>query len=335
MKFGVVGCQHFHIKMFIDEMLALGHEFVGVYDDLDSELATQYIETYGVPRLQSLDDMVHIGVDVIGNAARNDHKIDVIEWGEQHGIHVMTDKPIVINEEGLERYRNVLERDRIKTSMMLTGRFSPSLYTLKKMIEQDLLGEVLDMTYLKPHKLSIHDRPDWFFDKSKNGGLIIDLLIHDVDSARWLTGKGIVDYHGWLIKNMLFEYGDFYDVAQMNLILEDCVNVTMKTDWLMPEAFEMWGDGRVFVTGTKGRVEIRSAGDVLGETGPFLTLTTHQNKTTRWEVERPPVTLSEDFLNQIEGKPHLLTAKEIFESNAAVIQMDAKCVTKVRQKGCL
>ncbi|MFC5650546.1 Gfo/Idh/MocA family protein [Paenibacillus solisilvae] len=332
MKFAVVGCQHVHIKMFIDEMLELGHQFVGIYDQSEYFLPKQYSQDYKVPLIQRLDDLLDQGVGIIGNAARNDEKIDFIEWGEKHGIHVMTDKPIAVDEAGLKRLKQVIDRGKIKVGMMLTERFEPTLYTLKQLIADGEMGELMDFTFLKPHKMNRTRRPDWFFENSVNGGLIIDILIHDVDLLGWLTGKKMVSYQGHLIKSASFEFPDFYDNAQMNILLEDQITATLKSDWLMPDAFDSWGDGRIFVTGSKGRVEIRSAGDILGQPGPYITLSTHQQKARRLDVLKVPNNLSGDFINQIEGKPYRLSAQEIYECNATVIRMDAAANKLMKSK---
>jgi predicted dehydrogenase len=121
MKFAVIGCQHSHIKMFIDEMIELGHEFAGIYDSSDFFLPKQYCDEYKVKRFKTLDDVLNSGIDVVGNADRNDKKIDIIEWCEEHNIPVMTDKPIVSNYENLKRLKAVIDRKKIK--LELTAMF--------------------------------------------------------------------------------------------------------------------------------------------------------------------------------------------------------------------
>ncbi|GGD52427.1 Gfo/Idh/MocA family protein [Paenibacillus nasutitermitis] len=328
MKFAIIGCQHSHIKIFIDQMIGLGHQFIGIYDPSPFFLPKQYAEAYQVPLLNNLDEVLERGVEVIGNAAAYDQKIGIIEWAEKHGIHTMTDKPIAIDFDGLNRLQKVIERSKIKIGMMLTERFEETLYTLKQLIDQGELGELLDFTFLKPHKVNVSSRPDWFFKKAINGGLIIDLMVHDIDLLRWLTKKEVAGCQGTLIKNILPEYPDFYDNAQMSVLMEGRVTATIKSDWLMPEAFDAWGDGRIFVTGSKGRVEVRSAGDVLGEPGPFIMLATHHKKAVRLHPVHPPCSLTEDFLKQIANEPHIVTQKDIYESNKTVLCMDMAC-TKI------
>lgn len=330
MKFAVVGCQHVHIKIFIDEMLELGHEFVGIYDNSAYALPQQYAQTYGVPLLRELRELPENGVEVIGNAAANTEKIAIIEWAEANGIHVMTDKPIASRAEHLERFRQVVERGKITVGMMLTERFEPAYYTLKTLIDRGELGELTDFAFLKPHKANKPQRPDWFFDKSVNGGLIVDILIHDVDLLHWFTGKEITAYQGWLVKNGSPEHESFYDNAQLHLMFEH-VTAVLKADWHMPQAFASWGDGRVFAAGTKGRAEIRSSGDPLGAPGPFLTLTTHDRRTERLEVISPPRNLMADFLAQIAHQPGMLTPQEIYLCNKAVLQIDAASTRIVKK----
>ncbi len=142
MKFAIVGCQHYHIKSFIEEMLKDGHQFAGIYDQSDYNVPQQYAASYGVPLFRSMDELLEQGVEIIGNAGPNLGKIDVIEWAEKHGIHVMTDKPVVIDENGLNRLRQVIDRNQIKIGMMLTARFAPAQYTLKGMIDEGLLARI-------------------------------------------------------------------------------------------------------------------------------------------------------------------------------------------------
>ena len=322
MKFAIAGCQHVHIKQFIDEMLELGHQFVGIVDDSDFYLPALYAKDYGVPIIDGLDTLLELGVEVVGNAERNDRKLDVMEWCASHGLHVMTDKPIAVDEAGLQRLRQLIDRGEVAIGMMLTERFEPSLQQLKRLIDDGELGELLDVTFLKPHKAACHRRPGWFFEKSVNGGLIIDLLIHDVDLMNWLLGRPILQYEGKLLKTTLFDYPELYDKAILNIVYEGLVTATMKSDWLMPEAVQAWGDGRIFVTGTKGRAEIRSAGDLTGEPGPCVNLMTNSQPAQRLDVPDTPVKLSEDFMRQIRGEAVVLSPEEIYACNEAVIRMD-------------
>jgi predicted dehydrogenase len=332
MRFAVIGCQHSHIKMFIDEMIELGHEFIGIHDNSDFFLPKQYCDEYKVKRLKTLDDVLNSGIDIVGNADRNDKKIDIIEWCEEHNIPIMTDKPIVSNYENLKRLKAVIDRKKIKLGMMLTERFSPALQTLKKLIDDDVIGELIDFTFLKPHKLNKNFRPDWFFDKNINGGLIIDILIHDVDLMRWYTGAEVIESDAMLVKSILPEHPGFFDSATASILMDNGITASMKADWHMPLASNSWGDGRIFVTGTKARVEVCSTGDIrTGNSKPLLLLTTHESKTEAIPVVEIKQTLSESFINYVNGSSlPLITVEDIYASNKTVLNIDEKAKQAVR-----
>ena len=103
-KFGIIGRQHAHIGMFIEEMLALGYECAGVYEPDNMPLARTLADRYGLELTgdqgSALSDE---GVSVIRRAAINHEKMDVIEQCESHGKPVMIDKPAVTDRAGLTR----------------------------------------------------------------------------------------------------------------------------------------------------------------------------------------------------------------------------------------
>src|SRR5690606_31307008 len=197
----------------------------------------------------------------VGCAAINSEKIDIIEMCESRGKHVMVDKPAVVNRDGLERLQAIVERGRIEVGILLTERFRSSIYTLKGMIDRGDLGRLVGISMRKPHRLSESSRPAWHFSKSQNGGILIDLMIHDFDLVRWLTGQKLAVSHAVMTKNMLPEYPDFYDTAVLQGVTSESVAVQLYSDWHTPNRSWTWGDCRIFVTGTEGSAELRLEGD--------------------------------------------------------------------------
>src|SRR5690554_3890740 len=139
----------------------------------------------------------------------------------------MTDKPIASTMENLLRFKKVMDRGTIKLGMMLNSRNDSGFYTLGKLIENGQLGELVDITSLKPHKLNSAYRPQWFFDKAVNGGLIIDLMIHDIDSLNWYTKDTFELFHAHLQKTSFPEYPELYDLAQVTGTLSNGCLVTI------------------------------------------------------------------------------------------------------------
>jgi predicted dehydrogenase len=110
------------------------------------------------------------------------------------GLHVLVEKPFVLNvEEGEELIRLARER-----SLMLmvahVVRFMPPYQKLKKWVDDGTYGK---LKFLSLFRFS--GVPQWGEWKEKqkdfgsSGGALFDLVIHDIDFAKFLTGKEPVE----------------------------------------------------------------------------------------------------------------------------------------------
>jgi predicted dehydrogenase len=321
-RFSIIGCQHAHIGSFIKEMLEMGHICAGIYEPENIKLANQIASQYNVPLVAERQQLLDDSVEIIGCAAINNEKIDVIEWCEKHGKHVMIDKPAVTDRQGLERLRAVIDRGAVQVGMLLTERFRPSIHTLKYFVQQGDLGDIVSIGMRKPHRLNPNHRPPWHFDKKKNGGIIIDLFIHDFDLLRWITGREVLSVEGILVKNILPEHPGFYDTSSLIVQMEGNVVGQFYADWHTPDKSWTWGDCRIFVTGTKGSVEIRLAGDPLVAHEELLLAVTNMEGLTRVEPLPIETNITQDFLNRIAGLPAIIEHQDILMATEASIIAD-------------
>lgn len=323
--FGIIGCEHAHIGIFIEEMLALGHVCAGIYEARNRELASELAGKYNVPLVQDPDVLLASPAEIIGSSAINREKIEIVERCERQGKHVMLDKPAVTNRTDYERLKAVMARGAITVGMLLTERFHPAVFTLKQRIEQGKLGRLVSIGIRKPHLLRQETRPPWFFSKDQCGGIVIDLLIHDIDLLRWLTGSEIATIDGVMVKHVLPEYPDFYDSASLQVMMADGVSAQLYADWHTPGGSWTWGDGRLFVAGTEGAAELRLSGDpfVSGQPDrPLLLHVGHTEHPVLAELEHPPTTITEDFLRRLAGQSSVLTDEDIMQAVKATIEAD-------------
>ncbi|MGI6704789.1 MAG: Gfo/Idh/MocA family protein [Clostridia bacterium] len=322
MRFGILGCQHAHIEMFVQEMLQLGHTFIGIWEE-DPVLAAPMAQKYQVPLFEEKAQLFEGEPEVVGTSAINDAKIDLIEECSNRGIHVMADKPIVTSRADFLRLERIMDQGQIEVGLMLTERFNPPIYTLWRRIQEGDLGKLVSLTITKPHKLQKAKRPRWHFSKEQNGGILIDLLIHDFDLLRWFTGSELEYCSGYLKKTAHPEFPDFYDSVHLLVRMRNKVVASLEADWWMPDSHWTWGDGRIFCVGTEGRAEIRTTGDFLVDRQPFGTLVTKDGKTERLPLQAPDRTLTEDFIKRITGEGEsILTGEDILEATRASILAD-------------
>jgi predicted dehydrogenase len=303
-------------------MLEMGYSCAGIYEDENEGLARSLSEKFGVPLAEDIESLLDDSVSLVGCASINEQKINIIELCESRGKHVMIDKPAVTNAEGLERLRAVIERGRIQIGMLLTERFHPAVYTLKQQIEQGVLGDIVSIGMRKPHRLDAPNRPEWFFSKQQSGGILIDLLVHDFDLLRWFTGKELEKIDGYIGKTILPEYPSFYNTANVQVIMEDCIVAQLYADWHTPDTSWTWGDGRIFATGTEGFAELRLQGDPFVQEESVMIQLTNGEPAALIPLQRPPHSITEDFIRRIQGLDCILTHEDILKTTEATITAD-------------
>ncbi len=185
----------------------------------------------------------------------------------------MLDKPLVTRREDLEKAKEILNNSGIQLGMLLTERYNPGLLALKQAVDQGLLGKITGFTIVKPHKLAPSTREPWLFSREENGGIVIDLLVHDFDLLRWIGGSEVADVSGWVQAGNWKDYPDFADDAKLLVRMEDGSTAALQTDWWTPDSHPNYGKGILICTGTLGKCVVYTTGDPVlhpGHVFPFL-----------------------------------------------------------------
>ncbi len=144
-------------------------------------------------------------------------------------------------------------------------------YYAGELIAQGVLGKVLSIVNLAPHNLAAATRPDWFFDKSRYGGILTDIGSHQFEQFLTYTGATDGVVQSARVANLGNpEYPGLEDFGEALLTMNTGASCYGRLDWWNPGGLRSWGDGRTFVVGTKGTMEIRKYIDVARETGGNL-----------------------------------------------------------------
>ncbi|MBQ6959505.1 MAG: Gfo/Idh/MocA family oxidoreductase [Clostridia bacterium] len=134
------------------------------------------------------------------------------------------------------------------------------------MVEQGLIGKVVNVAGFGPHRLMADRRPDWFFIKENYGGILCDIGSHQIEQYLYFAGEE----DGKVISSRIANYGnpehpqldDFGDCA---ITGKNGTTNYFRVDWFTPDGLRTWGDGRTLILGTKGYIEIRKYIDVARE----------------------------------------------------------------------
>ncbi len=131
------------------------------------------------------------------------------------------------------------------------------------LIDEGAIGRVLQVIGLGPHRLSASSRPDWFFERRQYGGILIDIGSHQIEQFMHfagakdatITSARIANYHN---KN----YPELDDFGDASLVADNGATNYFRVDWFTPDGLGAWGDGRCFILGTDGYIELRKYLDI-------------------------------------------------------------------------
>jgi len=125
------------------------------------------------------------------------------------------------------------------------------------------IGKVIQVIGLGPHRLGKANRPAWFFEKAKYGGILCDIGSHQFE--QYLTYSGATDATVTQAAVGNFANADkpeLEDFGEASLLGDNGTSNYIRVDWFNPAGLSTWGDGRTVILGTKGYIELRKYVDV-------------------------------------------------------------------------
>ena len=146
-----------------------------------------------------------------------------------------------------------------------------------QLIDQGAIGRVVNVIGLGPHRCSPSSRPGWFWERAKTGGILTDIGSHQFEQFLHYAGaedaqvvhSAVANYHHK-------QFPEFEDWGEANLVASNGATNYIRIDWLNPDGLRTWGDGRTFIVGTAGYIELRKYLNVGAEfEGDHLFLVDH------------------------------------------------------------
>lgn len=173
---------------------------------------------------------------------------EVVEAAARAGKAIFVEKPIAESLEAGRRVVQAIEKHGVPCQVGFQRRYDPAYQRAKAMIEQGALGrlEGIRLVGRDPHLPSLE------FLKT-SGGLLVDMGIHDLDSARFLLGEvlEVAAIGGALAEPALREYG-LFDTAVATLRFENGAVGTLEVALRTAYGYDI----RCEVLGEKGRIHI-------------------------------------------------------------------------------
>ena len=305
MRFAAIGLDHRHIYDLTRELQAAGATCAGFSPETtDPRVLAGFRERFpDIPeaeRNRLLDDPA---IDFIVSAAVPRDRAPLAVDAMRRGKDVMVDKPGLVIPEDVEAVeRAVRETGRI-FSICFSERFlTPSTETALSLVRDGAIGRVIQTVGLGPHRLNRPLRPDWFFDVAHYGGILVDIASHQIDQFLVFTGSTQAEILASTAENRATpESPRFQDFGEI-LLRSGPASGYIRVDWFTPDGLATWGDGRLFVLGTEGTIELRKYIDIAGRPGKdHLFLVDHKG-TRHFDCSDEPLTFFRAFLDDLRDR---------------------------------
>lgn len=313
-RFAAIGLDHRHIYDLTQGLLDAGATCAGhTPDTTDPRVLAGFRKRFPeVPAIERARLLADPSIDFVVIAAVPRDRAALAVEAMRGGKHVMTDKPGVTTPAQLEAVRAAVAETGRVWSICLGRLASPAVQEALRLVRAGTLGRLVQVVSLAPHRLNRDLRPSWFFDKPAYGGIINDIGVHSIDQFLALADASDAE----LVSSTIGAFGTqppgFEDFAEITLQTPS-VRGYARVDWFTPDGLPTWGDGRLFLLGTEGTLELRKNLDIEGRPGTDHLFLATREATRHIDCSRLPVTYYRDFLADIrDGTETTMPQADVF-----------------------
>jgi myo-inositol 2-dehydrogenase/D-chiro-inositol 1-dehydrogenase len=172
----------------------------------------------GVPAATSVDEIFGGDLDAVAICSSSDTHVELLLAAAEAGKAVFCEKPVSLDLTELDRALGAVQSAGIPFQIGFNRRFDPGHASVQQAVVSGAVGE--------PHLVRISSRdpdPPPLEYVKRSGGLFLDMMIHDFDMARFVTGREVVEVfaRGAVRVDPSFAQAGDIDTALVTLVHDD------------------------------------------------------------------------------------------------------------------
>ncbi|NMB55638.1 MAG: Gfo/Idh/MocA family oxidoreductase [Leptolinea sp.] len=164
----------------------IGVEIAGFLAETPEE-ARGLADLYKVKVYTDLASMLN-EVDIIDVCTPTHLHCDIVLKAAATGKQIICEKPLALSIEEGQKMISACKKANVNLFVAHVVRYFPEYALAKQAVDSGQIGNVgvirLSRGSFRPKKAV----GNWFLDETKSGGILMDLMVHDFDYARWLAG---------------------------------------------------------------------------------------------------------------------------------------------------
>lgn len=303
-RFSVIGINHSHIMGMVDSLIGGGGQIVSVYSR-EPELLPDFTRRFPKAKVAKSEEEI-LEDNSIQLVASASIPIDRAPLGIRvmlAGKDFMTDKPGIVTFDQFKEVKKVQKKTNRIYSIVYSERLgNPAAVKAGELVASGAIGKVVQTIGMGPHRMNPKTRPDWFFDPDKAGGILCDIGSHQCDQFLFYTGSKKAEVNFSQIGNFNIpkfpKYCDFGDMS----VRSPHATGYIRIDWFTPGGLDTWGDGRTFILGTEGYIEMRKYIDIAGRKGGNHLFLVDQKETKYYDCSQVYMPYGEQLVSDIVNR---------------------------------
>ena len=265
-----VSLEHGHIYGMCNGLTEAGATLKWVYDP-DPEKVAAFAKMY--PQVQVADSEEQVfddsTVHLIASAAIPSQRCELGLRAMAAGKDYFTDKTPMTTLDQVDQARAQVRRTGRKYAVYYSERLHvEAAVHAGVLVREGAIGRVVQVIGTGPHRISIDQRPPWFFEHKSYGGILCDIGSHQIEQFLYFSeAKDAEVLHSKVANYRFKDYPELEDFGDATLLADNGATNYFRVDWLTPEGLRTWGDGRTFILGTHGTIELRKYIDITRDGG--------------------------------------------------------------------
>jgi len=320
-RFAVCGMSHDHIYGMTEALRRGGGELVLVYGTEPDKVAA-FRKRYPDVRWASSEEEIlnDSSIQLVLSSKIANERAALGVRAMKSGKDFLSDKPGITTLEDLALVRKTIADTKRIYAILYSERLEVrAAVKAGGLVKDGAIGKVIQTINIAPHQVVQKGgdagggggRPDWFWHPQQYGGILCDIGSHQVDQFLYYTGSTSAEVAEAQVANVRHhDHPDFQDFGDMVLRGNRGFGY-VRLDWFTPAGLGTWGDGRLFILGTDGYIELRKYTNVAVEDGHGNNLYIVDQKQARYmdcsQVELP---FGPQFVADVVNRTHTAQDQE-------------------------
>ena len=191
-RWALIGASDIAATRVIPALRQVGHQAVVVLSS-NPDRASSYAVRHGIGRgTDSLADALADEVDAVYVSTTNDLHAEQVAAAVAAGKHVLCEKPLALTLADAAAMVAAAEQAAAVLATNHHLRQSPVLRAIRELVSNGALGDLLAVRVghagLLPERLR-----GWRLQDVPGAGVVLDLVVHDADTVRFVTGREILE----------------------------------------------------------------------------------------------------------------------------------------------